>query len=36
MHPNSEGVDVVVKHLLPFVNKNLDDYAASVHRPSRP
>jgi acyl-CoA thioesterase I len=36
MHPNPEGVEVVVKHLLPFVNKNLDDYAASVHRPSRP
>ena len=36
MHPNPEGVEVVVKHLLPFMNKNLDDYAASVHRPSRP
>jgi acyl-CoA thioesterase-1 len=36
MHPNPAGVEVVVKHLLPFVNKNLDDYAASVHRPSRP
>lgn len=36
LHPNPEGVEVVVKHLLPFVNKNLDDYAASVHRPSRP
>jgi acyl-CoA thioesterase-1 len=36
MHPNPEGVEVVVKHLLPFVNKNLDDHAASVHRPSRP
>jgi len=36
IHPNPEGVEVVVKHLLPFVNKNLDDYAASVHRPSRP
>ncbi len=36
MHPNSEGVKVVVAHLLPFVNKNLDEYAASVHRPSRP
>jgi acyl-CoA thioesterase-1 len=36
LHPNPEGVDVVVKHLLPFVTKNLDDYAASVHRPSRP
>lgn len=36
MHPNPAGVEVVVKHLLPFVNKNLDDHAASVHRPSRP
>lgn len=36
MHPNPEGVDIVVKHLLPFVNKNLDNYAASVRRPSRP
>lgn len=36
LHPNPEGVEVVVQHLLPFVNKNLDDYAASVHRPSRP
>lgn len=36
MHPNPQGVEVVVKHLLPFVNKNLDDHAASVHRPSRP
>jgi acyl-CoA thioesterase I len=37
MHPNPEGVEVVVKHMLPFVTKNLDDYnAASLHRPSRP
>ena len=36
LHPNPEGVEVVVKHMLPFVTKNLDDYAASVHRPSRP
>jgi acyl-CoA thioesterase-1 len=36
MHPNPEGVEVVVKHLLPFVNKNLDDHAASVHRPTHP
>jgi acyl-CoA thioesterase-1 len=36
MHPNVQGVEVVVKHLLPFVNKNLDEYAASVHRPARP
>jgi acyl-CoA thioesterase-1 len=36
MHPNPEGVEVVVKHLLPFVTRNLDEYAASVHRPARP
>lgn len=36
IHPNPDGVEVVVRHLLPFVTKNLDDYAASVHRPSRP
>lgn len=36
LHPNPEGVKVVVQHLLPFVNKNLDIYAASVHRPARP
>ena len=38
LHPNPQGVEVIVKHLLPFVNKNLDDYdnAASVHRASRP
>ena len=36
MHPNPEGVEVVVKHMLPFVTENLDDYAAAVHRPSRP
>ena len=36
IHPNPKGVDVVVKNLLPFLNKSLDDYAASVHRPSRP
>ncbi len=36
MHPNPDGVEVVVKHLLPFVTENLDDYAASVHRPARP
>lgn len=36
LHPNPEGVEVVVKHMLPFVTKNLDDYAAAVHRSSRP
>jgi acyl-CoA thioesterase I len=38
MHPNPQGVEVIVKHLLPFVNKNLDDdaNAAPVHRSPRP
>jgi acyl-CoA thioesterase-1 len=36
IHPNPRGVDVVVKNLLPFVNRNLDDHAASVRRPARP
>jgi hypothetical protein len=27
---------VIVKNLLPFVTRNLDLYAASVHRPPRP
>lgn len=36
IHPNPKGVDVVVRNLLPFVNRNLDDYAASVRRPARP
>jgi acyl-CoA thioesterase-1 len=36
MHPNPKGVDVVVAHLLPFVTRNLDTYAASVRRPARP
>ncbi len=36
IHPNPKGVDVVVKNMLPFVNRNLDDYAASVRRPARP
>lgn len=36
IHPNPKGVDVVVKNLLPFVTRNLDDYAASVRRPARP
>ncbi|WP_395712638.1 arylesterase [Reyranella sp.] len=36
IHPNAKGVDVVVARLLPFVTRNLDDYAASVRRPARP
>jgi acyl-CoA thioesterase I len=36
LHPNPEGVKVIVQHLLPFVNKNLDLHATSVHRPARP
>ena len=36
IHPNPKGVDVVVERILPFVTKNLDDYASSVRRPARP
>ncbi len=36
IHPNPKGVDSIVERLLPFVTKNLDDYAASVRRPARP
>ncbi|HTR85780.1 MAG TPA: arylesterase [Reyranella sp.] len=36
IHPNVKGAAIVAQRLLPFVNKNLDDYAASVHRPPRP
>jgi acyl-CoA thioesterase-1 len=36
IHPNPKGVDVIVERLLPFVTKNLDDYATSVRRPARP
>lgn len=36
IHPNPAGVDVVVDRILPFITKNLDDYAASVRRPARP
>lgn len=36
IHPNPKGVDVVVERILPFITKNLDDYAASVRRPARP
>ena len=36
IHPNPKGVDIIIERLLPFVTKNLDDYAASVRRPARP
>jgi len=36
LHPNARGAEVVAQHLLPFVIRNLDLYAASVHRPARP
>jgi acyl-CoA thioesterase I len=36
LHPNTKGVEVIVKNLLAFATKNLDLYAASVHRPARP
>ncbi len=36
LHPNPKGVEVIVRNLLPFVTKNLDLHAASVHRPARP
>lgn len=36
IHPNAKGVDIVVERILPFVTKNLDDYATSVRRPARP
>ena len=41
IHPNPKGVDVIVERILPFVTKNLDDFAASAHappirRPARP
>lgn len=36
IHPNPKGVDILVERLLPFITKNLDDHAASVHRPARP
>ena len=36
IHPNPRGVDIVVERILPFVTRNLDDYAASVRRPARP
>ncbi|WP_085937249.1 arylesterase [Enhydrobacter aerosaccus] len=36
LHPNPQGVAVIVRNILPFVTKNLDLYAASLHRPARP
>jgi acyl-CoA thioesterase I len=36
IHPNPRGVDIVVERLLPFVTKNLHDYATSVRRSARP
>jgi acyl-CoA thioesterase-1 len=36
IHPNPRGVDIMVERILPFITKNLDDYAASVRRPARP
>ncbi len=36
LHPNEKGVAIIVGRLLPFVNRNLDTYAATVHRPARP
>ena len=36
IHPNPRGVDIVVERILPFITKNLDDYAAPVRSPARP
>ncbi len=36
IHPNPKGADIVALRLMPFVTRNLDDYAASVRRPARP
>ena len=36
IHPNPRGVDIIVERLMPFITKNLDDYAASVRSPARP
>jgi acyl-CoA thioesterase-1 len=36
IHPNPKGVDIMVGRILPFITKNLDNYAASVRRPARP
>ncbi len=36
IHPNAQGVDIMVDRILPFVTKRLDDHAASVRSPPRP
>ena len=36
LHPNVRGAQVIADRLLPFVTRNLDAYAQTVHRPSRP
>jgi acyl-CoA thioesterase-1 len=36
LHPNPKGAEVIAERMLPFVIRNLDRYAASVHRPARP
>lgn len=36
LHPNPKGAKVIAERMLPFVARNLDHHAASVHRPSRP
>ncbi|MBS0221189.1 MAG: arylesterase [Proteobacteria bacterium] len=36
LHPNPKGAEVIAERMLPFVARNLDHYAASVHRPPRP
>jgi acyl-CoA thioesterase-1 len=36
LHPNAKGAQVIAERLLPFITRNLDLYAASVHRPPRP
>jgi acyl-CoA thioesterase I len=36
IHPNPHGAQVVADRLLAFATKNLDDHAATVHRPPRP
>lgn len=36
LHPNPKGAQVIAERMLPFVTRNLDRYATSVHRPARP
>ena len=36
LHPNVRGAQVVADRLLPFVTRNLDAYAQTVHRAPRP